>query len=222
MTKKTSAVKKPVKRRKKTYGALTEVKKEQIRQTYPLAGTKTETARQCNVSLRSVYNVLGQTPPQEQAEKHVETLGKMAGRIHEVAGKALTNLETDAKKMQNASYMQQVTGMAIMVDKSIAIDKHLAERREAMKEVQDEDSKFLPKDVAGMVGALSNKISGIDILVARIKTNQPDNEMLQAARSLQDRATELALIEERGTVDPSGVTVLEDLDGRPDSVRETS
>lgn len=193
---------------------LSDMKRESILQTYALCGMKTDTARREGVSLRTVYNVLRETAPEELEEKRRDTMGRIVERIHKSANDALDALDKDTAGLANASYMQKVTGFAILTDKAISADKHLAERNIALAHDSKSETNFLPKDVQGMADLLTSKITGVDIIMARIRMHTPDNQVSKEATDLHNRAVRMAEIDDYPEEKPSGVVEIGDLDGR--------
>ena len=209
------AKKKPIKGTHASGSRIDEVKRESVRQTYALTGNKSETARREGVSLRSVYNILGERSPLEMEEQRIDTLSKVASRVHTQADKVMDALEKDTKGLDSATFMQKTTGFAILVDKSLALDKHLAERNAQMQaRLEGGEDRFLPKDVQGLADLLSNRIQSVDILMARIRTRDPDNEVAQKAKDLMSRAQKMAEDDDAMPAEESKVVVVDDLDGR--------
>lgn len=166
---------------------LTPEKKEQIVQTYALCGEKTKTADLCDVSIKTVYNVLAERPPKEVQEARNKTMVELAERVSDKAIQAIEHISPEKLEKSTASQLAVVSG--IMLDKLGPIERA---RQDLLESNRGIGGMPLPDDANAMMQMLVRKIKSMEVLRVELRDEEGD-KALQQARELLDRAQRDAL-----------------------------
>ena len=186
--------------------ALGPLKKEVIRQTFLLTGNKRETARQCSVSEKSVYNVLNQVEEAEAAKNRVAVANQLAGKIHTKADQIidsisvedlksgyLTQTDEDGKedykfdRQGRPIYIgptlnQKVLSVAILADKLKVMDDY----RQQVDEAHGMGALPTPETIGHLVTGIKGKLKSLRIL--DVQFEDENAELKQKADALLAQA----------------------------------
>lgn len=205
---------KPVPAGKQQGKALDLVKKEQVRQTFMLTGNKRETARQCGVSVKTVYNVLQEAEDPEASRNRAMLAQQLATKTHIKAEQILDsisgedfesgylrdeqgNLVFDKQGrpiFQGPTLNQKVVSAAIMVDKLGVIEQY---RQNVLGE-NGPTQLMLPEDIQSLKSGIASKVKKLrvmDIEFGDSEADQKRDELLRQAQQEIERAEEIEAIE---------------------------
>lgn len=164
--------------------------KEEIYQVYLLTGNKTETARQCACSTKTVRNVvlhMEESTDPDFAKFRQGAIREMSGKVHNKANEILEAISPDdleSGRIQvrdnegnvqrvieyGPSLMQKVTAMAIAVDKM----KVLREIEGGFDEASQEDALLIPQTLDALKSGIRGKLKSLTFLNVRLEDDHPD------------------------------------------------
>lgn len=194
--------------------ALDLVKKEQIRQTFLLTNNKQETARQCSVSIQTVYNVLNEAEDPEISKNRANLARQLATKAHVKAEQVLDSItEEDFQSgylrdeegnlifdkqgrpiFTGPTLNQKTVSAAILVDKLDVIERY----RQSVLGEGGPTELLLPEDIQALKSGIASKVKKLRVLDVEFGDDEADakrKELLEQAQAELDRAEEIEAIE---------------------------
>jgi len=190
------------------------VKKEQIRQTFMLTNNKQETARQCNVSIKSVYNVLNEAEDPQAAANRAMLAQNLATKAHVKAEQIFDSItekdfESDYLRDEDGNLVfdkqgrpifmgptlnQKTVSAAILIDKLNVIEQY----RQAVQGNDGGASLLLPEDIQALKDGIASKVKKLRVLDVEFGDSEADlraKDLLNKAQAELDKAEEIEAIE---------------------------
>jgi hypothetical protein len=190
------------------------VKAEQIRQTFMLTDNKMETARQCNVSIKTVYNVLNEPEDPQAAANRAKLAQQLATKAHVKAEQIFDSITEDDFKsgyltdddgnlvfdkqgrpiFQGPTLNQKAVSAAIMIDKLAVIEQY----RQNVLGNENQSQLMLPEDIETLKSGIAQKVKKLrvmDIEFGDSEADQRAKDLLNKAQAELDRAEEIEAIE---------------------------
>jgi len=191
--------------------ALSPVKKEQIRQTFLLTLNKTETARNCGVGLRSVYNVLNEAEDPEVVKNRARAAVVLSGKVHVEAERILNSVaqesleghylvdeEGDMKFDRQGrpiwvgpTMNQKIIGAAILIDKLPVIEKY----RSDMDGERTGIAMPTPDSIEALLSGIQMKVKRLKVLDVEFEdsdtSKRADDLLKDAQREIEAEFTEV-------------------------------
>lgn len=174
---------------------------EEIWQVFATTGSKKRAAIACGVTEQTAAKYIRLLDQDQLAGYRQKAVRQLSGQSSTKARDIIDSIgEEDYKK---SSLMQKSTSAAILIDKSILLERHEA----ALMGAAGDGSLPLPGEIEDLVSGIINRVKSIKVL---------DVHFAQQHENLaSDIATKLVQAEEIANVDISDalVTSVDDLDG---------
>lgn len=183
---------------------LSDMEKEIVRQTQMITQNKAETARQMNITRKTVDNILKNDSAEDPAIKEArrQSAIALAGTVHGKIGQILDSigpkdLETGFRDVFDAngnfvrraqwgpSLLQKITSGAIFIDKLPV----LAQYQQAISEDHVSGALPMPSKVSELLAGIRSKVKSITVLDVQFQDKNPD-----LSQSIQQRIAEAEVL----------------------------
>ena len=125
---------------------------------------KTDVARSLNISLRSVYSILGTKSPDKLREQRREKMVELQDKAANIARVAMDMITPD--KLQESSPSQLAVIAGINMDKVEKFDRRITENEQ---EEKSQDLDMVPDKLEPLLGAIRNMLREFDPSLLGVK-----------------------------------------------------
>ncbi len=153
-------------------------------QIWALTENRAEACRRMGIARGTMDSIIKAATNKEIETARQITSQQLEGKIHEKAEMILDSIGPD--DLKKANLMQKTTAFAICADKKVALSTLIRINRQESAENRAE--RLIPQDINGLISAIKNKVSSIDVLRVQFRDSAAEELTAKATKLLEDAA----------------------------------